>query len=289
VPEVHGHIAFPRNLAMVTTLTHALSAILHFGLSCGNERYALLGGGRHHAQKTDSFGCCKIAISLIDPVGSFSMREIAVIASLCSRATSLSDNVSMPMKIDVGETDDPYFIALLDSLLSGLKKRDAPEGFWIIQIDNWFDHKWLRFSGIGSVYFRFPAFMNRPDAALDEFYQDKVTFPPFTPNRVMAQWSYARVGDDYVEVPWQVPHQSERQSSEANLQRRVQDFGRSACFVWYSAKTVANGRGSVMVYNVTADGVKCWFAAFNRQETWKLHATKGVSRTEVEDLLRTTS
>jgi len=195
----------------------------------------------------------------------------------------------MPMKIDVGETDDPYFIALLDSLLSGLMKREAPEGLWIIQIDNWFDHKWLRFSGIGSVYFRFPALMNRPDAALDEFYQDKVTFPPFTPNRVMAQWSYARVGDDYVEVPWQVPHQSERQSSEANLQRRVQDFSRSACFVWYSAKTVANGRGSVMVYNVTADGVKCWFAAFNRQETWKLHATKGVSRTEVEDLLRTTS
>lgn len=195
----------------------------------------------------------------------------------------------MLMKIEVGETDDPYFIALLDSLVSGLVKRETPEGLWIIQIDNWFDHKWLRFSGIGTVDFRFPAFMNRYDAALDEFYQDKVTFPPFTPNRVLAQWTFARVGDNYVEVPSQVPHRSEKQASQTNLQRRVEEFSRSASYVWYSAKTVANGRGSIMVYNVAADGVKCWFAAFSRQETWKLHATKGVSREEVEDLLRTSS
>lgn len=195
----------------------------------------------------------------------------------------------MLMKIEVGETDDPYFIALLDSLVSGLVKRKTPEGLWIIQIDNWFDHKWLRFSGIGTVDFQFPAFMNRYDAALDEFYQDKVTFPPFTPNRVLAQWSFARVGDNYVEVLSQGPHRSEKQASQTNLQRRVEEFSRSASYVWYSAKTVANGRGSIMVYNVAADGVKCWFAAFSRQETWKLHATKGISREEVEDLLRTSS
>jgi hypothetical protein len=193
----------------------------------------------------------------------------------------------MLMKIEVGETDDPYFIALLDSLVSGLVRRKAPEGLWIIQIDNWFDHKWLRFSGIGTVDFQFPRFMNRYDAALDEFHQDKVTFPPFSPNRVVAQWSFARVGDDYVEVPSQVPHRSEKHPSEANLQRRVQGFSRSASFVWYSAKTVANGRGSVMVYNARADGVECWFAAFSRQETWKLYATKGVRREEVEDMLST--
>jgi len=38
------------------------------------------------------------------------------------------------------------------------------------------------------------------------------------------------------------PHRSEKQYSEANLQRRVQGFSRSACFIWYSANTVANGR-----------------------------------------------
>ena len=39
----------------------------------------------------------------------------------------------MPVKIEVGETDDPYFIALLDSLVSGLVKRETPEGLWIIK------------------------------------------------------------------------------------------------------------------------------------------------------------
>ena len=189
------------------------------------------------------------------------------------------------MKIELGETDDPHFITLLDSLVGGLVMRESPEGLWIIQIDNWFDHKWLQFSGIGTVDFQFPAFMNRYDAALDEFYQDKVTFPPFSPNRVMAQWSFARVGDDYVEVPSSVPHESEKQPSSANLQKRVQDFTCSACFIWYSANTVANGRGSVMVYSVIGDRVKCWFAAFARLHGWKLHKTKGISREDVEELL----
>ena len=142
-----------------------------------------------------------------------------------------------------------------------------PQELWIIQIDNWFDHKWLRFSGIGSVHFKFPAYMNRIDAALDEFYQDKVTFPPFTPNRIVSQWSFLRVDAHYVEAPLTtVPHRSEKQPSEANLHRRVQDSSRSACFVWYSGNTLANGRGSIMVYNLLADQLECWFAAFNRQD-----------------------
>ena len=66
-----------------------------------------------------------------------------------------------------------------------------------------------------------------------ESYQEKVTFPPFTPNRVSSQWSYVRLGDDYLESPPPVlPHNTERQHSETNLRRRIQDFSRSACFVW---------------------------------------------------------
>jgi hypothetical protein len=88
----------------------------------------------------------------------------------------------MPIQIAAGETDDPQFITLLNSLVCGLAEKDKPQELWIIQIDNWFDYKWLRFSGIGIVPFQFPAIMKRDDGALDEFYQDKVTFPPFTPN-----------------------------------------------------------------------------------------------------------
>ena len=193
----------------------------------------------------------------------------------------------MFMKLPVGDTEDADFVGLLNSLVGGIVKSEKPEGIWIIQIDNWFDHRWLRFSGVGSVEFRFPAFMNRDDAALNEFFQDKVTFPPFPPNRIIAQWSFARVGEKYVEVPSRVPHRSEKQRSVANLQKRVQDFSRSASFVWYSGNTVANGQGSVMVYNVVRGEVQCWFAAFKRQQDWKLHATKGARREDVERLMST--
>lgn len=89
----------------------------------------------------------------------------------------MPDNSFMSIQIAAGETDDPQFVTLLNSLVRGLIEEAKPQEVWIIQIDNWFDHKWLRFSGIGTVDFRFPGFMNRYDAALDEFYQDKVTFP----------------------------------------------------------------------------------------------------------------
>jgi hypothetical protein len=192
-------------------------------------------------------------------------------------------------QVTAGETDDPEFITLLNSLLRGLIEEGTPQEVWIIQIDNWFDHKWLRFSGIGTVDFKFPAFMNRYDAARDEFHQDKLTFPPFSPNRVLSQWSFVRVGDHYAEAPLDVlPHSSEKRPSEANLQRRVQDFTRSACFVWYSANTLVNGKGSVMVYRGGADRVEAWFAAFNRRQAWKLFATKGASQDDVQRLLNTT-
>jgi len=131
--------------------------------------------------------------------------------------------------------------------------------------------------------------MNPYDAALDEFYQDKLTFPPFTPNRVLGQWSFIRIDDHYAEAPLPVlPHPSRKKPSEANLHRRVEDFSGSACFVWYSAETLANGRASVMVYKAMANRVEAWFAAFSRQQGWKLHATKGTSRDDVQRMLNTT-
>lgn len=192
----------------------------------------------------------------------------------------------MSTEVAAGDMDDPYFIAPLNALIRGLVERKAPDEIWIIEIDNWFDHKWLRFSGIGIVDFNWHGAANRFDAALDEFHQDKVTFPPFTPNRIVSQWSFQRIGDQYAEVPMpRLPHPSEKQSSGANLLRRVQDFCRSACFVWYSGNTVANGRGSVMVYDLSAEHVDCWFASFHRRDEWKLQATKGVDREVVERLM----
>jgi hypothetical protein len=192
----------------------------------------------------------------------------------------------MSAEILPGITDDNDFIKLLNSLLGKLLVQYGPKQLWIIQIDNWFDHKWLRFSGKGAVDFRFPAFMNRFDGALEEFYQDRITFPPFNPNRVQGQWSYMRQDNDYREFPLpMLPHSADKQPTSRNLHRRIQDIVTSGCFVWYSANTLANGRASVMVYAVNGDTSECWFAAFSRDETWTLGATKGIDRAAILGLL----
>ena len=136
----------------------------------------------------------------------------------------------MKTQVAVGETDDPGFIAVLNSLVQGLISNRAPEELWIIQIDNWFDDKWLGFSGYGLIASEIP--IDRYDTVKAESYQEKVTFPPFAPNRVIRQFSFVRVGDGYTEFPLPtLPHGNDRKHSEANLRRRIQDFTRSSCFV----------------------------------------------------------
>jgi hypothetical protein len=192
----------------------------------------------------------------------------------------------MPIVIEARDDEDPEFIDLLRALLRGVIRESSPERAWLIQIDNWFDHKWLWFSGKGAVDFQFPAFMNRFDGALEGFYQDKITFPPFSPNRVLGQWSFVRDGDRYLETPLHsLPHPTEKQDSSANLQRRVERLSHSALYLWYSANSAANGRASVMVYSVSGKTVGAWFVSFICKQGWKLQAMKGISRDRVELLM----
>src|SRR5438552_1789981 len=98
----------------------------------------------------------------------------------------------MSTTIRFGPTDDPEFIAIIQSIAVRLFKRGDYEEVFIIEIKNWFDHKWLKFSGIGRVPFRH-VLDSQPQVALDEFFQEKITFPPFTPNRILhQQWHPAK-------------------------------------------------------------------------------------------------
>lgn len=187
----------------------------------------------------------------------------------------------MGVTIPSGLTDDNDFIDVLNSLLKGLLNQQAPEELWVIQIDNWFDHKWLRYSGSGSIPSKFPAswstsFMDRFASVKEQFWQDKLTFPPFAPDRVLGQWSFLRSNQDYVEAPLpKLPHSKSRRRSHSNLHKRAEDFVSSASFVWYSGNTLKNGRGSVMVYILGAQKPICWFASFRRDNGWNLERTKG--------------
>jgi len=197
----------------------------------------------------------------------------------------------MSISIPSGLTDDNDFVHLVNVLLNGLLVQQSPEQLWVIQIDNWFDYKWLRYSGSGTAASPFPAswnssFMDRFASVKEQFWRDKLTFPPFTPDRVVNQWSFLHSDGGYLEAPLPtLPHRQSRNRSHSNLNRRVEHLAKSASFVWFSGNTLKNGRGSLMVYNVGPDEPVCWFAAFVRKPGWMLEKTKGIDQERVSDLL----
>jgi hypothetical protein len=202
------------------------------------------------------------------------------------------DNGEVAISIPSGLTDDNDFVRLLNALLNALLVQQTPDQLWVIQIDNWFDHKWLRYSGSGIVASKlFPAdwtssFFDRFASVKEQFWRDKLTFPPFAPDRVAGQWSFLHTESGYIEVPLtKLPHSESKRRSHSNLNRRVEDFVRSASFVWYSGNTLKNGRGSAMVYSIGPGKLICWFAAFRRKSGWMLERTKGIDKEQVSRLL----
>jgi hypothetical protein len=186
------------------------------------------------------------------------------------------------------ETDDSKFTDILYAIVYGILAQYQPKDLYITAIDHWFDHKWLGFSGIGVVPFEFPAFMNMSDAALEEFRQNKVTLPAFSPSRIIRQSYFQRDGSTAAYVKQErhaLLHKKQRDSSSKNLHRRIQIISDSGLFVWYSSNTLSHERASIMVHAVKNGEVETWFASFRKAGRWKLHLTKGIDRAFIEELM----
>src|SRR5262245_4431053 len=115
------------------------------------------------------------------------------------------------------------------------------------------------------------------------FFQGKLTFPPFTPNRILRQQRHHWGGELKPRYP--VHDTQRRQHSSWNLQKRVAQYATSAVFVWFSSATKSNDRGSLMVYEVHAKSVSAWYVSFRKATRWILDRTKGIPRERVESLM----
>jgi hypothetical protein len=198
-----------------------------------------------------------------------------------------NEDVMLPRTV-LEPQDDPAFLAVVDRILATLVCQDRPDDLYLVHIDNWFDRKWLRYSGYGVIAFPqgYPWIL----VAKEEHRQKQLTFPPFTPNRVVSQYLFCRVANvGYEEqVPAQLIHRRDRQRSAKNLHRRVTNFSRSGLFVWYSSGSVANGRGSLLVYSVKQDAVAAWYAGFSDRGGWRLDQAEGIGRDVVVSLMAET-
>lgn len=191
------------------------------------------------------------------------------------------------MELLTKPNDDPQFVETVSHIISGLVNDRFPDEIFVMKIDNWFDHKWLKFSGIGRVGF-FWNFRLERDTALDEFWQDKITFPPFTPKRVIEEYYFLRDESGDYSPSTRAPYIHERKLAPSckNLHNRVADFADSAVFVWFSSNTKPNRRGSIMVYEVRGSRVHTWYAGLsNEEEEWRVLRTSGITREQVQSLM----
>lgn len=190
------------------------------------------------------------------------------------------------MEILSKQNDDPEFVELVQRLIAGCIDDSFPNTIIVIQIDNWFDYKWLGFSGRGRVGFPFVLNLDL-DTALDEFRQDQITLPPFSPSRVIEEYYFQRevTGVYRAREPLIYLHQKELAPSSQNLHKRIVDRFDSAVLVWFSSNTKQNLRGSVMIYEVKEREVNPWYAGFAKEEQWRVLQTKGIPIDQVQSLI----
>lgn len=179
--------------------------------------------------------------------------------------------------------DNQRFVNLVSRIVLSELEAKSVHGLFVVRIENWFDHKWLNFSGKGRVAFgQYTGMSYDPDTALDPFHRTgiKTTFPPFTPSRVISQYFYGRnQHGSYVldeDGPW--IHASFKESSSTNIHRRIATRNNSALFAWFSSNTESNGRGSLMIYRANGRIISSWYVSFLQEEDWRVVQIQGIPR-----------
>jgi hypothetical protein len=188
----------------------------------------------------------------------------------------------MIVEIPPRPADDRTFLMVVNGLLARLVNEFEPERVCAIRLNKWFDHKWLGYSGKGRV--DFPYGYPNVDTALDEHFQQKLTFPPFNPKQVVAESHWAKSQDrsySRLAKPTRV-HRRILEHSSANLHRRISDRWPSAVLMWFSSNTAPNEHGCVMVYVVTSQVQSTWYASFTKAGGWRVDRVKGMAKERVQ-------
>ncbi len=175
------------------------------------------------------------------------------------------------MKLQATSNDDASFVRLVSLIVDSLVLQSAPDILAIIAVDNWFDHKWLNFSGkvLGAL----------------GVWKHPLTIPPFHPNRIKVQTVY-RLSQQKEYEQIEAPPLHILQSSSANLNRKLIHASDSGVFVWWSGNTGANAKGSFMAYIQTETDATSWYVSFDRRDRWTINKTKNISVEAVQVLLR---
>jgi len=184
-------------------------------------------------------------------------------------------------KLNIDESDDNDFMSIVNRLITWSATTNDFQTATITKVKNWFDHKWLNYSGKEVVRFESGGLVNN-DLALKARWKEQITFPPFNPNRVLSSKTYPlkRAVNNRDLKPihtWQV--------SYVNLQNRVALISENTLYAWFSSNSKINNKGSLMIYELENNAVHTWYCQIEKHENWRIGKTKNVSREELNKMM----
>ncbi len=189
-------------------------------------------------------------------------------------------------KIKIEDGDSVEFIHHVNSIMEYLITTHNVGEVVFVKIRNWFDHKWLNYSGKSIVHFpRLGVLDSGREEALDNLGQSEITIPPFSPNRVIYS-KFIRGKDslnDKITKSIQV-----YQRSTDNRRRLVADYTQDGLLLWFSSNTMNNQKGSLMVYQSQNGEVNSWYVSFENLNGWKATKSKGIDLDEIRHILSET-
>lgn len=168
---------------------------------------------------------------------------------------------------------DKEFIDFISPIVNGAAYCYRPNQVYVMEIDHWFDHKWLFFAGV-------------VDLQLGVWRNNPLVPPPFNPNRVTHQLHFQRNEEALYEYEI---HQTSpihiHQWSWSNLKRKLNSEESFGMYVWYSGAAEKNGKGSLMIYNATKENSVAWYVSFTKKDIWIVNKTKSITKQEIVGFL----
>ena len=168
--------------------------------------------------------------------------------------------------------DNCDFLNNLEKIIYDGVLKWKPQDIFMTRVDNWFDGKWLKFSG---------TIMH--ELAISKLVE--VTISPFHPNRIESCDKYVFQNEDYLRTNINEPLHI-LQISKDNLKRKITNLSKSGLFVWFSSKSKINNNGSLMIYSVCDNECFAFYASLILELNWKVNKSVGLTKKAI-DLMTT--
>lgn len=183
--------------------------------------------------------------------------------------------------IKIEEGDAAEYIHQVRALLNAIAEKYDVGDVIFVKIKNWFDHKWLNYSGKKIVHFETTLPYFGREESLENIWLKNSTIPPFTPNRVLSS-KFFRVRETGNKKIESAINQSQR-STEAS-KKLISEYTSDGLMLWYSSNTLSNQKGSVLVYISKDQKVTSWYAQFENLGGWRITRSKGVNINEIREM-----